>query len=191
MTPLNNNHIQHKISDFVLDLLPAGEKQQVARHIAGCADCRQTVQQERQIGRLITNTLNKATRPQPNHLQALMPSIPSRPLSLLSIFAPTRQWALACLLLFAMMGAFIFGGDGGYDSLVRQATNQPATVSFLNVPGTSPPQTTRPADTIFTISAEADNTSINEFTAVINNPPAAPQPVAPQVTPAPAATYFQ
>jgi anti-sigma factor RsiW len=190
MTLLKSNHIQHNLSDFVLDLLPVEEKQRVIHHIAGCADCRAAVQRERQIGRLIYGALNAATRPEPNQFQALMPAIPSRRSSFLAMFAPHRQWAIACLLLIAMMGAFIFG-DGAYNGLVRQAVTQPATVSSLYAPGTAAPLTTRPADALFTVSAQQNQAANNNYSVELSNPPAAPLPAAPQVTPAPAATYFQ
>ena len=188
---LKSNHIQHKISDYVLDLLPIEEKQLVTRHIAGCTECRQAVRQEQQIGRLIHATLNTATRPKVNQLQSLMPPIPSRRASLLTIVAPYRQWAIACLLIVAMMGAFMFGGGDGYGGLVRQAVTHPATISSLNAPGTAVPLTTRAADTLFTISAQPDDGSNMNISAELSNPPAAPLPIAPQVTPAPAATFFQ
>lgn len=192
MTLLKRNHIQHKISDFVLDLLPLEEKEVVSRHIAGCPECRQAVQRERQIGRLIHNTLNSATRPQLNQLQSLMPPIPTRRSSLLALFTPYRQWAVACLFIAAMMGAFIFGNGNGYNDLVRQAVTHPATISSLNVPVTAVPLTTRPADTLFTTLQPEEFVDSNFMLEPdLDQPPAAPLPVAPQVTPAPAATYFQ
>lgn len=192
MTLLESKHIQHKISDFVLDLLPVEEKQAVSRHLADCAECRQAVQRERQIGRLIHTTLASATRPKAAQLQSLMPVIPSQRPSLLTLITPYRQWAVACLLIVAMMGAFIFGGGNGYKGIVRQAVTHPATISSLYNTGTAAPLTTRPADTLFTtLQPEESITSNYLVEPDFSQPPAAPLPVAPQVTPAPAATYFQ
>lgn len=190
----DTNHIHNQISDYVLDLLPDEEKQAAARHVAGCKKCQEAVRREREIGRLVHRTLNKATTPDYGRLQSLMPPIPARRTSVLAFLAPYRQWAIACLLLVAMMGAFIFGGEGGY-GLARPADNQQATLYVENVGGTAETITTSEAGTLFSIAAQptapVKQSPIYMNAPAQNNPPAAPLPVAPQITPAPAATYFQ
>lgn len=190
-------HIEEQITDYILDLLPAEEKQVVARHITGCEVCRRAVQQEREVGRLVHNTLNAVTKPDYNRLHTLMPPVPGRRLSILALLipriAPYRQWAVACLLLVAMMGAFLFGSDGRYHNLTRPLDSEQATLSSLNNSGTAGVMATMEAGTLFTIAAQ--QSAQTEFSTNDspegNNPPAAPLPVAPQITPAPEATYFQ
>jgi predicted anti-sigma-YlaC factor YlaD len=193
---VDNSHIQHQITDYLLDLLPDEEKVAVARHIAGCAACRLAVQKEREIGRLVYTTLNKATAPDYGRLQSLMPPRPRRRASILALLTPYRQWAVACLLLVFMTGAFLFGGDSTFGRLTQPATNQQATISSINVAGTAETITTSDAGTLFspavqpTIPAEQSRT-LTENAPEPSNPPAAIQPASPQATPAPAATYFQ
>lgn len=199
---MDSTHIQHQITEYVLDLLPAEEKQAAAHHIAGCDQCRQAVQQERELGRLVHSTINSATTAQPGRLQSLMPAIPDRRSPVPALLAPLRrwdtrrQWAIACLLLVAVMGAFLFGGSNPYSLLTRPADNQAATLSSVITAGTAQNMTTSEAGTLFSLAAQA-TVPVEQSPVFINsgpgqnNPPAAPLPVAPQVTPAPAATYFQ
>lgn len=189
MTSLSCDHIQQNISDYVLDLLSAEEKQAIARHLAGCTACREASARERQIGRLVYQTLNTAAQPKFERLQSLMPARPNRRTSILSLFTPYRQWAIASVLLVAMLGAFLFGGEAGYKG--RQPGTHPATLSSLYTVETAAPLTTRSADVLFTFTNNQVNQSDNINPVDFNQPPAAPLPAAPQVTPAPAATYFQ
>lgn len=201
---MDSIHVQEQITDYVLDLLPTKEKQGVARHIAGCEACRRAVQQEREVGRLVRDTFNAVTKPDYDQLQSLMPPIPARrssfPALLISRIGPYRQWvahlqwAVACLLLVAMMGAFLFGSDGRYNSLASPVAGDQATLSSLNSGGTADVITTMEAGTLFTIAAQQSaqtDISAAALPKSSDNPPAAPLPVAPQVTPAPEATYFQ
>lgn len=200
---MDNIHIEEQITDYILDLLPAEERQIVARHIGGCDTCRRAVQQEREVGRLVHNALNTASRPDYGRLQSLMPPMPTRRLSFLALLisriGPYRQWVshlqwgVACLLLIVTMGAFLFGGEGRYNNLARPMESNQATLSSLNNPGTADVISTMEAGTLFTIAAQQSaQTELSANNSPRgNNPPAAPLPVAPQVTPAPEATYFQ
>jgi hypothetical protein len=189
-------HIEEQLTDYVLDLLSGEEKRAVARHVAACEECRRAVQREREIGRLVHSVLKRTTAPRPGRLQSLMPAVPSRRSPLLALLAPYQQWAIACLLLVAMMGAFVFGSDSGYGRLTRAATIEQATLSFVDPVGTAESITAGEGGTLFFLSTqpiipvEHSPVFINDVPARIN-PPAVPLPVAPQVTPAPAATYFQ
>jgi hypothetical protein len=189
-------HIEEQLTDYVVDLLSGEEKRVVARHVAACEECRRAVQREREIGRLVHSALNSATTPKPARLQSLMPPVPGGRSPLLALLAPYRQWAIACLLLVAMIGAFMFGSDGGYGRLTRTANMEQATLSFVDPVGTAESITAGEGGTLSSISTqpiipvEHSPVFINDASARIN-PPAAPLPVAPQVTPAPAATYFQ
>lgn len=193
---MENIHIEDQLTDYVLDLLSGEEKRAVARHVAACDECRRALQREREIGRLVHSVLKRTTAPKPGRLQSLMPTIPSGRSPLLALLAPYQQWAIACLLLVAMMGAFMFGSDSGYGRLTRAANIEQATLSFVGPVGTAESVNTSEAGTLFSLAAQPvipvkhSPAFINDAPAR-NNPPAAPLPVAPQVTPAPAATYFQ
>lgn len=193
---MNGFHVQDKVSNYVLDLLPAEEQRAAALHIARCEACRLAVQQEREIGRLVQQTLNKGTMPDYGRLQQLMPSVPSRRASVLSLLNPYRQWAVACLLLVVMMGAVLFGGEGVFGRLSQPTAAQQATISFTHVAGTAEISTTGEAGTHFvpagrpTIPVEHSRTFTNNASESVDAL-AAPLTAAPQVTPAPAATYFQ
>ena len=190
-------HIKDNITDYVLDLLSAEERQVVAQHIASCDTCREAVQREREIGHLVHQTLSSVTKPEYNRLQSLMPPIPKRRLPILALLMPRlnpfRQWAVACLLLVAMMGAFLFGSDGRFNNLAQPVDSSQATLSSLNHPGTADVMSTMEAGTLFTIAAqESVQRSVPaDDSPEANNPTPVPLPAAPQATPAPEATYFQ
>ena len=95
------------------------------------------------------------------------------------------------MFIVAMMGAFIFGSDRGYNGIVRQVVTHSATLSSLNAPGMASPQTTRPAGALLTTALLEEVAGSDNYPMDFNNPPTAPEPMAPQVTPAPAATYYQ
>jgi anti-sigma factor RsiW len=189
-------HVQDKVLDYVLDLLPAEEQRTVALHITRCDSCRSAVQREREIGRFVQQTLNKATVPDYGRLQQLMPHVPSRRSSVLTFFNPYQQWAVACLLLVAMMGAFLFGGEGVFGRLSQPVADQQVTISFIQVAGTAEILTTGEAGTHLVPAARPtvpveQSRSFTDVALERVDVPVAPLPEAPQVTPAPAATYFQ
>lgn len=191
MTLLTHSQIQHKLSDFMLDLLSAEEKEVVQRHILECQECRLALRRERQIGRMVYRTLNTAARPTMPQLQRLMPSAPTKRSSVLQAFSPYRQWAVACLFIVAMMGAFIFGSSTGYNGIVRQAETHPATLSSLNGSVVISPQTTRPAEALWATAVQSEGVPSQSAPLNMESPPIVANPIAPQVTPAPAATYYQ
>ena len=191
MTSQEHIDIQHKISDFYLDLLSKEEKEVVGRHLADCQECRQALRRERQVGRLVHTTLTKVSQPLTPNLRAFMPAVPAKRPSLLTTVTPYRQWAMACLFIVAMMGAVFFSGSRSYGGMVRQATTHSATISSLDIAETSAPQTTRTVDSLSATAVLDSDPQINNYPQAVDHPPVAPEPRVPQATPAPAATFYQ
>jgi hypothetical protein len=88
------------ISDYVLDLLPAEERQLVEFHAAGCVACRQAIQRERQVGQVVRETLLRLPRPASGRLNGLRPAYPRpRP-----FFTAPRQLAALALMVCLLLG---------------------------------------------------------------------------------------
>jgi anti-sigma factor RsiW len=103
---MNHEHTLPLLSDYVLDLLPGGERRQVEQHAAECADCRQALQIERQVGGLVRATLQATTEPGYGRLAQLRPAIPHRHPAQPDFWRQRqRQLALVGLLLFLLTGA--------------------------------------------------------------------------------------
>ncbi|HSH05370.1 MAG TPA: zf-HC2 domain-containing protein [Anaerolineae bacterium] len=60
-----NNHVTHQIPNYLLDLLPPAEHQQVAQHLDLCPTCRQQLITERRLTHTIKQTIQIATTPPP------------------------------------------------------------------------------------------------------------------------------
>jgi anti-sigma factor RsiW len=189
--PVEPIHVIDKIPDYILSLLPAEEERVVVRHIAGCDRCRQAAMQERRIGQAVYNTLSTVARPDYGRLPSLMPPTPTQTPGILASLTLHGQWAIACLLLVAVMGAFLFN-SGGYNRLAAPSSTRLVTTITYQAPS----YTTRDA-----AGDAAGNAGTHFFTAAQptesfnrpaenSSPAAAALPVAPQVTPAPAATYY-
>lgn len=102
---MNQEHVLPKLSDYVLDLLPGGERRQVEQHAAECAACRTALQTERQIGGLVRASLQAASEPRHGRLGQLRPGIaPVRPAQSGFWLARQRQLALVGLLLVLLLG---------------------------------------------------------------------------------------
>lgn len=88
------------IPDYVLDLLPAEERQLVEVHVAGCAACRQAIQRERQVGQVVRDTLLRLPRPAAGRLNQLRP-VYQRPRP---FFSASRQLAAMALMVCLLLG---------------------------------------------------------------------------------------
>lgn len=99
------SHVTNSISDYVLELLPEEDRRQFLRHIAGCALCRRSVQQERKIGEALQSTLTIVGRPNPARLKQLMPSLPTSRPGTLTNLSWQKQLAVACLILLMILGS--------------------------------------------------------------------------------------
>lgn len=109
---METKHILNKVPDYVLDLLPSAERQQVERHIVACAACRQAVRQERVFNQVVRSTLQTATQPPAGHLRRLMPAVPGRravsgrrSYFFLNLAGWQKQLAFLCLFTAMLLGS--------------------------------------------------------------------------------------
>ncbi|MBK8987812.1 MAG: zf-HC2 domain-containing protein [Chloroflexi bacterium] len=180
---MNQEHVLPLLADYVLDLLPGNERRQVEQHAADCADCRQALHGERQIGGLVRATLHTATEPAYGRLTQLRPAVPQRATQPIRGPQRQRQLALAGLLLVLLLGA-----SGWRYGNARQSW-QPPPPTHIAITATTVATTTIAATTYqeatATLAQATTNRSMEE-TAV-----AAPsdQPtIQPHATPLPQAT---
>lgn len=75
---MSHQEFEQRLSDYALGLLPSEQETAVAAHLTQCADCRETVYRDREMGMLVRKTLRAATRPNSARLQRLMPAIPQK-----------------------------------------------------------------------------------------------------------------
>ena len=102
-------HVVNLLSDYVLELLPGDESARVAAHISGCRDCRRALTSERNVGRLVWNTLNEVSVPGQGKLQQRMPPPPAvhgRAIPLLT-FSP-RLAAAGIMLILICSTLFLY-----------------------------------------------------------------------------------
>lgn len=69
-------HIQALIPDYVLGLLDPQTRRAVEAHTLTCAVCSRALARERQLARVIGDTIHDLTRPEPARLRALRPALP-------------------------------------------------------------------------------------------------------------------
>ncbi|MCP5099302.1 MAG: zf-HC2 domain-containing protein [Chloroflexi bacterium] len=162
---IETKHIQPKLTDYVLDLLPRPERQVVEWHVAHCAKCEQALKNERLIGTMMQRTLKQATQPANGRLRQLMPPIPQKQQRTLLGFAMQRQLASLCVMLLLIVGGF-----GWYESQ-QNHTILPLSPTSLAVTAT---HTTEPTLT----ATSTDATTVPMETAVSHNP-------APEYSPTP------
>ena len=75
---IETNKATSLLEEYVLDLLPQAEKQRVAQKIGTSPALLRQVQQERQVGHLVKQTVEAATAVENGRLAQLMPAIPQR-----------------------------------------------------------------------------------------------------------------
>ncbi|MBP8001107.1 MAG: zf-HC2 domain-containing protein [Chloroflexi bacterium] len=131
------DHITDLISDYLLDLLPAGEKVRVEQHAAACARCRQLLQAERHLVHLTRDTLMLVSTPAPTRLAHLMPPVPLRHRSWYTTASWQRSLALVGVFLFLLVASLslgpAYGADWGGDP---SPTHVVATATITPVPAT-------------------------------------------------------
>lgn len=104
---MTHQEIHERLPDYVLGLLTPLQTTEVTQHLAGCARCRQMVHGQREIGNLVRETINAATRPDPAQLRQLMPPVPQKR-SRNGIAANwTTRLAPALVLLLVIVGSLL------------------------------------------------------------------------------------
>ena len=99
------NSVANLLQEYVLDLLPPAEKQQLAQKIGRDPALLQQVQQERQVEQLVKSTLQQAGAVENGRLAQLMPAIPKQKRPFWYSFAP-RQMAMMAMLFILLLGGW-------------------------------------------------------------------------------------
>jgi len=102
---IETNNTSNLLQEYVLDLLPAAEKQQVAQQIGTDSELLQQVRQERQVEQLVKQTLHQASRVENARLAKLMPPIPKRKRPFWEYAAP-RQLATVAMMFILLLGGW-------------------------------------------------------------------------------------
>ena len=102
-----SSHVRTMLSDYVLELLPGDKSAEVGAHITRCPDCRRALARERNVGRLVQNTLDEMPTPAQDRMQQLMPPPPAGRgrAKLLLAFSP--GWAAAGIMLLIICSTFL------------------------------------------------------------------------------------
>ena len=98
---IETNKVPHLLTEYVLDLLPPAEKQRLAQQIGADPALQAQVQQERQVGQLVKQTVQQAGQADNAQLARLMPAVPrqKRPFW----HNPAAQQAMRQVAMAAMM----------------------------------------------------------------------------------------
>ncbi len=102
---IETNNKKNLLQEYVLDLLPPTETQQMARQIGHDPALLKQVQQERQVGQLVKSTLQQAGTVGNGRLAQLMPAIPQKRRPFWQSFAP-RQLAMVAMLFVLLLGGW-------------------------------------------------------------------------------------
>lgn len=172
-------HVNEKITDYVLGLVPENEKREIAVHITGCLECQQALSQERQISLAVRDALTQATYPDRQRLQELMPPIPQREAASLFGLNWQPRFAFVGLLLMLILGAV------SLQTQLRQETwigTSPAIYSTTAI------VTDTPTLTVSATRKDPEPLDTAIPTRVSHNPLAVPHPA---IMPVPAAPILR
>jgi anti-sigma factor RsiW len=102
---IETNNTPNLLQEYVLDLLPLAEKQQMAQRIGADPMLLSKVKQERQVGQQVKQTLQQAGHIKNGRLAQLMPAIPKQKRPFGPSFVP-RQLAMVAMLLVLLLGGW-------------------------------------------------------------------------------------
>lgn len=157
------------LQEYVLDLLPPAEKQRLAQQIGHDPALMKQVQQERQVGQFVKNTLQQASAVENGRLAQLMPSIPKGKRPFWPSFAP-RQLAMVAMLFVLLLGGWQWF-NSGQSALWTSPTAIAVTATMTHTPAATETQT------VPTETAVANQTEPNPDIVITPAPPP-PTPVA-------------
>jgi anti-sigma factor RsiW len=100
-----NQHIEHLIPQYTLELLSKKESKAVSDHLEVCTDCRATLKSERQMVVDIRDSITAAVAHDNKRLQELMPPLPAAKDKILDNFGWQRQLAVVGFLLILVFGS--------------------------------------------------------------------------------------
>ncbi len=128
------NHIQPKLTDYVLDLLSGQERRDVDHHVAICSVCQDALDSEMQMGRAIQQSLHLVTQPTNGRLQQLMPPIPRKRERWQLNLTLQRQIASALVLSILILGGFGWYNATQQNGFLPAPTYVAITATFTSEP---------------------------------------------------------
>jgi hypothetical protein len=160
-------HVPNLLQAYVLDLLPTAEKERLTRQIGADPALLAQVQQERQVGQLVKQTVHQAGLAENGRLAQCMPAVPQQKRPFWASSAP-RQMAMV-----AMMLVLLLGGWQWLSSEQSALWQSPPTVVAVTATTTNTPTATQ-TQTMPTETAVAREILPN----IIYTPAPLPTPVA-------------
>lgn len=139
-TRKNTNLLQ----EYVLDLLPTAEKEQLTHQISQDPKLLAAAQQERQVGQLVKQTLQKATAVDNGRLVQLMPAIPRHKRLVwpgVPLRQTGRQLAAVAMLLVLLLGSWQWFNSGQPSLWPSPPTMVAVTATMTHTPAATETQT--------------------------------------------------
>ncbi len=180
---MTHNQIHEQLADYVLGTLAPGQSDEVIEHVAGCAECRRAIQEERAIGERVRGTLNAVTRPDAAQLRRLMPQVARRSARGKGATTWTNRLAPVMALLLLAAGTLMIN---------RSEAKRP--MSFFMAATATATSTNTPTATVSRESggdAAAEQAFVSMPTSPAEIAPAAPSMPAPVPQPTPVAAINQ
>ena len=175
---IETNHIQPKLTDYVLGLLSGQERQDVDHHVATCSACQGALDAEMRMGKLIQHTLHAVTQPTNGRLHQLMPTIPQKRKRWGWNLALQRQVASASVFIMLILGGFGWYNANQQNGLLPAPTYVAITATFTSEPTAT--EANAAATTLPTETAVANGNVTNQQPNINVNttPPPLATPIA-------------
>ncbi len=130
---IETNQAPNLLQEYVLDLLPPAEKQRLAQQIGADPVLQARVQQERQVGQLVKQTVQQAGLADNARLARLMPAVPRQQRPFWPI--PTVQQTMRQVAMVVMMFMLLLGGwqwfNGGQTAVLSQTPTAIAVTATM------------------------------------------------------------
>lgn len=179
---MTHHEIHQQLPDYVLGLLTPGQADEVTEHLAACADCRDSVHGEREIGTLVRHTLGITTQSDPTRLRQLMPAIPQRSRQGKIATAWAGRLAPALVLLLLIVGGLLLNAPDSERPLSFFAAAT-ATATSTNTPTATIAQEASSMDAQTPLLSQSSSGAMATYQAGSPGPtiavPAPPQPPTP------------
>jgi hypothetical protein len=172
----SNQHIEHLIPEYSLELLSKQESKAVSDHLMACTDCRIALQKEREIVLEIRDSITAATAHDRRRLQEIMPPLPAAKDHSRDTFGWRRQLAIVGFLLLLVFGSLVIQRKLSTEIWVSRApTSLPTTILATDTP-TLTSVATRPESSSFPV---VEPTPVSKDVIVLPQPALAPVPTSP------------
>lgn len=125
---MEQEHVIDRLTEYVLGALPQDEQRRVTIHAAQCASCRAALQRERQLERLVQQTVQAATRPDQMRLATLRPTVGKSRRSAFArpVYSQLAPITALLLLILGMLSMQIGNGRYRYDEAPAFGPSRPS-----------------------------------------------------------------